>query len=265
MSPDPPAEGEGLSFSIEVSVRPAAELGDYKGIEVAQAEPEVPDGAVDAEVERMRESLAVAQSGRACRRRRRSSADRLRRLGRRRGVRGWPATDYLLELGSGNFIEGFEEGLIGAAAGDEKTIEVTFPEEYHAEHLAGEEAQFAVVVKEVREKTLPEADDDFAAENSDFDTIEELRADIEHRVLHQMEHQVEDAYPRCGSRCRRRRRLDRASRRVVAARAEEVWERLERQIQNAGMDPAAYLQMQGKTREEMVEEAKPDAEPRTAA
>ncbi len=257
---DPPAEGEGLSFSIEVSVRPPAELGDYKGIEVPQTAPEVPDGAVDAEIDRMRDSLASLNPVE------RAAADGDHLLldfsGSVAGeeFEGGQATDYLLELGSGNFIEGFEEGLIGAAAGDEKTIDVTFPEEYHAEHLAGEEAQFAVVVKEVREKTLPEANDDFAAENSDFDTIAELRADIEHRILHQMEHQVEDAYRDAVLDAV----VDAASIElpddVVAARAEEVWERLERQIQNAGMDPAAYLQMQGKTREEMVEEAKPDAE-----
>jgi trigger factor len=137
---------------------------------------------------------------------------------------------------------------------------VTFPEEYHAEHLAGEEANFAVTVKEVREKKLPEADDDFAADNSDFDTLEELRADIEHRILHAQEHQVEDAY--------RDAVLDAVAEQaeidltdeIVAARAEEVWERLERQLQGSGMDPEMYLQMQGKTREEAIEEAKPDAE-----
>ena len=173
---------------------------------------------------------------------------------------GGQATDYLLEIGSGSFIDGFEEGLVGMAAGDEKTIEVTFPEEYHAEHLAGEDAAFAVTVKEVREKTLPEADDDFAADNSDFETVEELRADIEHKILHAMEHQVEDEF--------RDAVLDAVvdaaeielPDEVVAARAEEVWERLERQLQGSGMDAEMYLQMQGKTREEAIDEAKPDAE-----
>ena len=146
------------------------------------------------------------------------------------------------------------------AAGDEKTIDVTFPEEYHAEHLAGEDAAFAVTVKEVREKTLPAADDDFAADNSDFDTLAELQADIEHKILHSMEHRVEDEF--------RDAVLDAVVEtaeidlpdEVVAARAEEVWGRLERQLQGSGMDAEVYLQMQGKTREEAIEEAKPDAE-----
>ncbi len=257
---DPPGEGEPLSFSIEISIRPAAELGEYKGIEVPQAKPELPEGAVDAEIDRMRESLASLNPvERAAAEGDHLLLDFTGSVGGEE-FEGGQATDYLLELGSGNFIEGFEEGLIGAEAGEERKVEVTFPEDYHAEHLAGEDAAFEVTVKEVREKTLPEADDDFAAENSDFDTIAELRADIEHRILHQMEHQVEDAF--------RDAVLDTVvegagielPEDVVAARAEEVWERLERQIQGAGMDPAAYLQMQGKTREEMIEEAKPDAE-----
>jgi trigger factor len=257
---DPPAEGEPLAFSIEISIRPPAKLGEYKGIEVPKREPEVPEGAVDGEIDRLRESMAGLEAVE------RAAADGDHLLidfvGSVGGeeFEGGKATDYLLELGSGSFIPGFEEGLVGVSAGDERDVAVTFPEEYHAEHLAGEEANFAVTVKEVREKKLPEADDDFAADNSDFDTLEELRADIEHRILHAQEHQVEDAY--------RDAVLDAVAEQaeidltdeIVAARAEEVWERLERQLQGSGMDPEMYLQMQGKTREEAIEEAKPDAE-----
>jgi trigger factor len=257
---DPPGEGEALEFSIEISIRPPAKLGSYKGIEVGQPEPEVPEGAVEAEIDRLRESMASLQAVE------RTAADGDHLLVDFTGsvdgeeFEGGQASDYLLELGSGSFIPGFEEGLIGAEAGEERTVEVKFPDDYHAEHLAGADASFAVTVKEVREKTLPEADDDFAADNSDFDTLEELRADIEHRILHAMEHRVEDEY--------REAVLDAVVEQaeielpddVVAARAEEVWERLERQLQGSGMDPAVYLQMQGKTREEAIEEAKPDAE-----
>ena len=173
---------------------------------------------------------------------------------------GGKATDYLLELGSDSLIDGFEEGLIGASAGDERTVEVTFPDEYHSEELAGKAAVFSVSVKEVREKQLPEADDDFAADNSDFDTLEELRSDIEHRILHAQEHRVEDEF--------REAVLDAVVAgstvdlpdEIVGARAEEVWERIERQIKGSGMEPEMYLQMQGKTREEAIAEARPDAE-----
>ncbi len=173
---------------------------------------------------------------------------------------GGEATDYLLELGTNSLIDGFEEGLLGAAAGDDREVGVTFPEDYHAEHLAGSDAVFSVSVKEVREKQLPEADDDFAADNSEFDTLEELRADIEHKILHAQEHRVEDEY--------REAVLDAVvadskielPEAIVDARAEEVWERIERQIKGSGMEPEMYLQMQGKTREEAIAEAKPDAE-----
>ena len=95
---------------------------------------------------------------------------------------GGAAEDYLLELGSGQLIEGFEEQLVGAKAGEEREVEVTFPDDYQAEHLAGEDAVFKVKVKEVREKVLPELDDDFASDASEFDTLEELRADIREKV-----------------------------------------------------------------------------------
>lgn len=257
---DVPPEGEALDFKIEIAVRPGAELGDYKGIEVGRAEPEIPEGAVEGEIERMRESMASL-----------SPVDRPAESGDHLLIdfsgevdgdvfEGGQATDYLLELGSDSLIDGFEEGLIGAAAGEARDVNVTFPEEYGAENLAGKPAVFKVTVKEVREKQLPELDDDFAADNSDFDTLEELRADIEHRILHAMEHRVEDQF--------RESVLDavvEAARieipdEIVEARATEVWERIERQLSSGGMDPNMYLQMQGKTREEAIADAQPDAE-----
>ena len=255
-----PDRGEDLAFKIAIAVRPRAELGDYKGIEVGKAEPEVPDGAVDAEIDRLREGLAsLSTVERAA-----ASGDHLL-IDFSGEVEGEPfeggqASDYLLELGSDSLIDGFEEGLIGAAAGDHRDVEVDFPDAYPEESLAGKPAVFKVDVKEVREKQLPEVDDDFAADNSDFDTLEELRADFEHRILHSMEHQVEDQFRDAvldavvaGSQIE-------VPDEIVAARAEEVWERLERQLSSRGMDPNMYLQMQGKSREEAIEDARPDAE-----
>src|SRR6185312_15360315 len=92
------------------------------------------------------------------------------------------AEDYLLALGSNSLIEGFEEQLAGAKPGDEVAVKVTFPEDYQAEHLSGKDAVFNVKVKEVREKILPDLDDEFAADASEFDTLEELRADIRAKV-----------------------------------------------------------------------------------
>jgi trigger factor len=257
---DPPAEGEALEFTIEVGVRPQAKLGDYKDLEVGRAEPEVPAEAVDEEISRMRESLAGLETVE------RAAAEGdyilMDYAGEIDGeaFEGGTSTDYMLELGSNDLIEGFNEALTGAAAGEERTVEVTFPEGYHAEELAGKDAVFTVQVKEVREKTLPELDDDFAADNSDFDTIDELRADIEHRLEHAFEHRAEHAF--------RDAALDAAVEGaevevpadIVEARATEVWERVERSLSSRGMDPETYLQIQGKTREEAIAESHDDAE-----
>jgi trigger factor len=255
-----PAEGEPLSFSIEISVRPEAKLGAYKEIEVPKSEPELPEGAVEEEIDRMRESVASLEPVE------RAAAEGDHLLidftGEVDGeeFEGGQASDYLLELGSGSLVDGFEEGLVGAEPGEERTVPVTFPEGYQAEHLAGREARFAVSVKEVREKRLPELDDDFAADNSDFDTLEELRADIEEKVLHAVDHRIEDEFREAAVDAAVEAAEIDLPEAVVEARAVEVWERVERQLRSHGMEPEAYLQMQGKTREEAIEEARPDAE-----
>jgi trigger factor len=255
-----PGEGEPLSFTIEISVRPRAKLGEYKGIEVPRYEPELPEGAVESELERMRSSHASLQP-----------VERAAREGDHLLVdfagevdgdefEGGKASDYLLELGSDSLIEGFEEGLLGASAGEQRTVEVTFPEDYHAEHLAGKPARFHVSVKEVRERRLPELDDDFAADNSDFDTLGELRADIEQRVSHAIEHQIEDAYRDAVLRTVTEGAEIELPDALIEARAIEVWERIERRLQAQGMEPATYLQMQGKEREEAIADVRGDAE-----
>ena len=157
-------------------------------------------------------------------------------------------------------IEGFEEQLAGARPGEEREVEVTFPDDYQAEHLAGKDAVFKVKVKEVREKILPELDDDFAADASEFETLEELRADIREKVGEALNSRAEEDFRIAAVDAA----VDDATVEVpddlVTARATERWERMERQLAQRGMDPNAFLQMQGKTREELIEESKPDAE-----
>jgi trigger factor len=148
---DLPDEGEDLAFTIEIGVRPAATLGDYLGVEVGRPEPEVPDEAVEAELERLREGFAsLSPVERAA-----TEGDviSLDYLGTVDGepFAGGEGKDQLVELGTQTLVEGFEEGLVGAVAGEERTIDVTFPEDYRAEELAGKPAQFAVTVNEVRE------------------------------------------------------------------------------------------------------------------
>ncbi len=258
--PDAPGEGEALEFTIEVGVRPKAKLGEYKGLEVGKAAPEVPADAIDAEIEKMRESLAAL-----------NPVERAAAMGDYllidyagevdgEAFEGGTASDYLLELGSNDLIEGFNEALEGAEAGQERTVELNFPDEYHAEHLAGKPATFTVGVKEVRAKELPELNDDFAADNSDFDSLEELRADIEHRLLHEYEHRAEHEFRDAALDAAVEQAEVEIPEEIASARATEIWERIERQLRQSGMDPDAYLQFQGKDRDEAIADARGDAE-----
>ena len=255
----PEAEGEPLGFKFEIGVRPPAELGDYKGLEVGRAEPEAPEEIVDREIERVREGFAKLEPVE------RVAADGdvllidFEGLLDGKAFEGGKAGDYLLELGSGQLIEGFEAQLTGAAAGESRAVKVTFPDDYQAEDLAGEDAVFTVEVKEVREKVLPGLDDEFAAEASEFDTLEELRGDIAKRLAEAVGERAEQDF--------RVAAVDAAAAAasvdlpddLVTARAEERWSRAERQLAARGMSPDSYLQMQGKTREQVIEESRPDA------
>jgi trigger factor len=173
---------------------------------------------------------------------------------------GGKADDYLLELGSGQLIEGFEEQLRGAAAGESRQVEVSFPDDYQAEHLAGEDAVFAVEVKEVREKVLPDLDDDFASEASEFDTLEELRSDIREKLSEVVDSRIEQDFRVAAIDAAADQATVELPDELVADRAAERWGRVERQLAARGMSPDSYLQMQGKTRDEVIAEAKPDAE-----
>jgi trigger factor len=257
---DLPEEGKPLRFSIEVAVRPRAELGDYKGLEVGRAEPEVPEEAVETEINRLREGFA-----------RLNPVDRAAKEGDvllidfegkvdGEPFEGGTAHDYLLELGEGRVLPELENGLQGAEPGEERHVPVTFPDDYPGEEVAGKTAQFDVEVKEVREKELPELNDEFAAEASEFDTLDELREDISEKIREILDRQIAERF--------REDALDAAAAKatvelpdsVVNARAEEMWRRVERSLSRQGMEPDNYLQLQGKTREEMIEQARPDAE-----
>ena len=202
-----------------------------------------------------------AGAGRARGRRGRRPADRLRGTIDGEPFEGGEADDHLLELGSGRFIEGFEEQLTGAEPESDHEVEVTFPEDYQAEHLAGKDAVFKVKVKEVREKILPELDDDFASDASEFDTLEELRADIREKLARGrrtadrggLPHRRRSTPPSTPPRSR-------SPTRSSPPAPTERWERIERQLAGRGIDPNTFLQMQGRTREELIEESKPDAE-----
>ncbi len=265
---DLPGEGQPLTFTIEIGVRPEAKLGDISTLEVPRREPEAGEDAVNEQLEQMRQQLGrletverAAENGDFVVIDFKGSIEDAENPGERDYFAGGEARDHLLEIGSDQFIPGFEEQLIGAKAGDEKVVEVTFPEEYgNAEHLAGKPAQFEVTVHEVKAKQLPELDDDFATEAGGFDSLEELREDIATRLREAEERRVEADF--------REAVLDKVvgdatvevPDALVEARARELWDQMLHSLSHRGLTKEAYLQISGQSEEEILDQAKPDAE-----
>jgi trigger factor len=256
---DLPGQGEPLKFSIEIGVRPKADLGDYKGLEIGRREPDVSDEAVGAELDRLRERSARLDTVE----RPAATGDFvvMDYLGTIDGepFAGGEGRDQMVELGSGRLVPGFEEQLEGASAGDERTVAITFPDDYGAAELAGKEASFAVTVKEVKAKELPALDDDLAAE-AGFDTLDELREDIRTRLSEVESAQIESEF--------REAALDSAVKAatveipdaLVEARARELWDSMLHSLAHQGINRETYLRIAGREEDEIVEQSKPDAE-----
>src|SRR3954452_23916105 len=256
---DLPEKGSPLEFSIEVGVRPAAGLGEYKGLEVGRREPDVKDEDVDAEIEQLREkSAALENVERPAKEGDFVVIDFLGKVGGE-PFEGGEARGYLLALGSNRLVEGYEQQLEGASAGDEVTVTVTFPEDYRAENLAGQEASFDVSLKEVKEKQLPELDDDFAVEQG-FDSMDDLREDIATRMREQHERMIDTEFREAVVDAAVAESEIEVPHDLVHAKAHEMWHQTSRRLAAQGLDPARYLQMVGKDEHELIDEAEPEAE-----
>lgn len=257
---DLPEKGAPLAFAFEVGVRPTAKLGDYEGVEVGRREPEVPEEDVTAELERLRESLASLETVE----REAASGDYVvidfEGFVDDEPFEGGEARGFLLELGSGRLIPGFEEQLAGVTAGDDRDVSVTFPDDYQAEHLSGKDATFKVSVKEVKEKRLPELDDDLAIEAGGFDTLDELKEDVRTRLRQAHEDAIEREYREAAVDAVAAQAEIVIPHHLVHAKAHEMWHVTARRLQAQGLDPAQYLQITNKTEEELVTESEPDAE-----
>lgn len=257
---DLPGQGDDLAFTIEVGVRPTARLGEYKGLEVGRAEAEVPEDAIEAEIDHLRAgfgSLAPVERPAAA-----GDAVVIDFTGTIDGepFEGSESRDFVIELGGEGLLPEFDAELTGAAAGDERTVEVTFPDDHRPEQLAGQTASFAVTVKEVREKNLPELDDEFASEASEFETLAELRESIRSRLAEALDRRAEAEFREAAvDAVAANAELD-LPHALVHARAHEMWERVERQLSARGIDPQAYAQMQGKDRHQLIDDAEEDAE-----
>ncbi|MFW6036000.1 MAG: trigger factor [Halothermotrichaceae bacterium] len=182
------AENEPANFTAVVEVKPEVELGEYKGLGVEKEEVEVTDDEIDGQLDQMLEQHSQLENSD-----RETVEDGDFVIIDFEGFiddepfPGGSAEEYTLEIGSGSFIPGFEDQLIGQKVGEEVDVEVAFPEEYQAEDLAGQDAVFKVNIKEIKEKILPELNDDFVKEVSEFDTLEELKEDIESNLSEQKE------------------------------------------------------------------------------
>ena len=263
---DLPAEGQPLTFTIEIGVRPTATIGDIAKIDVTKREAEVDNAAVDEQVETLRQQLGrletvekAAENGDYVVIDFKGSIDG--EDDERDHFAGGEGRDHLLELGSGQFIPGFEEQLVGLKAGDEKVVELTFPEDYgSAPHLAGQPAQFEVTVNEVKAKQLPELDDDFATEAGGFDSIDELREDIASRMREADERKIEAEFREAALDAVVEGATVEIPDSLVEARARELWDQMLHSLSHRGITKDAYLRIAQKTEDELLAEARPDAE-----
>jgi trigger factor len=262
-----PADGAPLEFSIEIGVLPNAQLGDYAELEVPRREPAVSDEELDAQIEALRERLArlhtverpAAEGDFVVVDYRGNLLDEGAGSGAGEPLPGGEARDQLIELGGGHTLEELERGLLGAGAGDTRTIEVSFPPGHSSPELAGRRAALEVTVKEVKLKQLPELDEDFAVD-AGFDTLEELREDVRSRLLELDGERVEGEFREAaldalvdGSR------VD-LTPELVKARAREMWERMLHSLGHRGISREAYLKVTGREEDAILAELEPDAD-----
>ena len=253
-------KGKSFIFTAEVAVKPEVTLGQYKGIEVEKADTSATDEEVNAELDKEREanSRTISVEDRAVQDGDMTVID-FEGFVDGEAFEGGKGTDYPLTIGSGAFIPGFEEKLVGAEIGKEVEVNVTFPEEYHAKELAGKPAVFKCTVKEIKVKELPELDDDFAQDVSDFDTLEEYKADVRKKVEEKKAAEAkakkEDAVIE--------KIIEGATMEVpdamVETQAERMVDEFAQRLQMQGLSMDQYLQFTGGNVQAMVEQSKPQA------
>ncbi len=186
-------KGKNFIFTAEVALKPPVELGKYKGVKIDKIETEVTDEDIDKEIKREQEANArtITVTDRPIKDGDTAVIDYEGFVGDE-AFEGGKGENYPLIIGSGSFIPGFEEQLIGKSTGEDVDVKVTFPEEYHADNLAGKEALFKVKINEIKEKELPELDDEFASEVSEFETMDEYREDVKKNLAEKKEKEAKD-------------------------------------------------------------------------
>ena len=256
---DTPDEG-GVVLTIETELYPEVTLGQYKGIEVPKREVKVEESEVDAELSRMAERNARIET-----------VDRAAQMGDTvvidfegfeggKPFQGGKAEDYSLTLGSGSFIPGFEEALVGAVAGEERDVNVTFPENYNAKELAGKPAVFKCKVHEVKESIKPELDDEFAKDVSEFDTLDALKNDIRARFTKSREEQNERAFESSAVQLAAANMTCNVPSCMIDEQVDHQIEQFAYQLQSQGMKMEDYTKMIGGDLSSLRQSMRPMAE-----
>ncbi len=256
-------KGKSLIFKATVTVKPETKLGQYKDLEIEEKDFSVSDENIEQELQKMQEQqgqLIVVEDGEL------QNGDHaiIDFEGFKDGepFEGGKGEKFDLEIGSGTFIPGFEEQLVGMKPGEEKEIEVTFPEEYHAENLAGQPVTFKVKLNEIKRLNLPEIDDEFVKDVSEFDTLEELKADIKNR-LEEKAKQDEENYKREAvvEKAAENATID-LPEVMISHEIDHMLQDLEQRLQMQGMNLDLYYQFSGLNEEALREQFKEDAEKR---
>ncbi len=253
-------KGKSFIFTADVATKPEVKLGEYKGLEVDKVSTRVTQKEVDAKIQEEAEKNAreVVVTDRAV-----ADGDEVildfEGFVDGEAFEGGKGENYPLTIGSGSFIPGFEEQLVGAEAEKEVEVKVTFPEDYHAEELKGKEAVFKCTVHEIKAKELPEIDDEFAAEVSEFDTLEEYKADVKAKIKEQ---KAAD-----GKRNQEDQAVEQAVKNaeyeipqpMIETQTTQMVEDFAQRIQSQGITLEQYFQFTGLTAEKMMEDMRPQA------
>ncbi|MED3660962.1 trigger factor [Ureibacillus sp. FSL K6-8385] len=253
-----------FTFTAKVTVKPEPKLGEYKGLEVKKLSTEVTDEEVEQEIQNLLNRKAeyeiledepIAEGDIAL-------IDFEGFIGDE-AFEGGKGEDYPLEIGSGQFIPGFEDQLVGVKAGESKDIQVTFPEEYHAEELAGKDATFKVTVKEVKRKVLPELNDEFAKEaDPEVNSVDELRSKIKERLAEQKKNEAESTLrDELVEKAAENAEMD-IPEAMINTEIDRMINEFAQRLQMQGMSLDLYYQFSGQSEKDLREQFKADAETR---
>ncbi|WP_151736565.1 trigger factor [Paenibacillus tengchongensis] len=257
------AKGKSFIFKAKVTVKPEVKLGEYKGLEVPAQKAEVTEDELNAELKRLQERHAelvvveedAAQNGDI-------AVIDFDGYVDGEAFEGGKAERHSLELGSGSFIPGFEEQVVGMATGDFKDVEVTFPETYHAENLAGKAAVFKVKLHEIKRKQFPELDDEFAKDVSEFDTLEEYKADLKSQLESRKQNELKGTRENAVVEKAAANAEVEIPEAMINSEVQNMVRDFDNRLRQQGMNMEMFMSFSGQTREDLEEQMKGDAEKR---